>query len=123
MKNILIAAARPGASLELVNQTARTFSQSAVLASLDDFTEVGGDRINIAAPGALHAKQAVDAPERGKGISCQKAPRRPAGETQRDSDAAYGREVSIYECCNISSLQNRMIDSALKHSKESPLAL
>src|SRR5215469_12501989 len=69
MKKTLMAAATVGDSLEFMNEIARTFPQSAVLASLDHFTEVGVEGIVIAAPGALHAEQAVDALERGIRIS------------------------------------------------------
>jgi predicted dehydrogenase len=81
MKKILITTATMDTSPELLKKSTRTFPQRAVLASLDDFTEVGVEGIVIAAPGALHAEQAVDALGRGRRIHCQK----PHGRTAIDS--------------------------------------
>jgi hypothetical protein len=119
MKNILIRAASVGAWLEMP-KIVRTFPQTVVLVSLDDFTEVGVETV-IAAPGALHAKKAVDALERGRGIFRQKSPNRSVIET-RPTAVARWRKASIYESY-IWSLQNPVIDSVFKHPKQSTLAV
>ncbi|HEY2083283.1 MAG TPA: hypothetical protein VGI88_10895 [Verrucomicrobiae bacterium] len=48
-----------------VGNASRTFSPTAVLASVDDLLEVGVDGTAIAAPGALAAEEAAPALERG----------------------------------------------------------
>lgn len=123
MKEILIAAATTGASLDLPNEIARTFSQSAVLASSDNFTEVGVEGIVIAAPGALPAVKAVDALERGRRIFGQKPPGRTGLEMHPIADAAQWRKLSVYEPCYAWSLQNPVIDPVIKHPEENTLAV
>ena len=108
MKKTLMAAATVNVSPELTNENARTFPQSAVLASLDHFTEVGVEGLVIAAPSALHAEQAVDALERGRAVFRQKTPTRAAIEPRCAADNACRRQVWIY--------------SVLKNPKESTLA-
>ena len=50
-------------------QVARIFSQSAVLAKVDNLVEVGVGGTVIATPGASHADLANDAPGRGMAFS------------------------------------------------------
>lgn len=58
---------------EAAVQNERTFLQTAVLASVDDLVEVGVGGTVIAAPSALHAKEAIAALGRGVAFSSPKA--------------------------------------------------
>jgi hypothetical protein len=51
----------------------RTFSEAAVLASVDDLLEVGVDGTATAAPGASAAEETAGTLDRGVAISAQKA--------------------------------------------------
>ena len=116
-----MAAATMGASLELTNEIARTFPQVSVLASMDDFTEVGVGETVIAAPGALHAEVAIGAPERGRGSIGQKSPGRTAIKPRPVAEAARRREACAP--CDIWSLPILLINPVLKHPKESTLVV
>lgn len=123
MNAILNATATVDALPELMNEAARTFSQSAVLASLDDFTEVGGDGKDIAAPGALHAEQAVDALERGRRVLCQRPKDRTSIESHYAADDALRREVSIYDPGYVRSPHHLVINSVFNPTTENTLAV
>lgn len=123
MKKILMATATVGASPDLTKNIARNFLRSAVLASSDNFTEVGVEGIVVAAPGALHAVKAVNALERGMGLFCRKQPSHAGLETPPIAEPARRRDVSVYVPCEAGTLRNPVIDSVIKLPKESTLVV
>lgn len=110
---------------KLAKEGARTFLRAAVLASLDDLTEVGVDGIVIATPSALHAEWAVNVLGRGMAVFCQNLLGCAATKTRQVIDAA--RVADCFPGMDLLCAQRvdplLAICSDLKHPKANTVTL